>query len=161
MWLNANAPVPGNGTPNTPSDYIYVDTAPVIQNTTYWYWIEDISLDGESGVHEPITLFIPFEDTPTTPDFYGLHQNYPNPFNPSTSISFTLDEESDVELNIYNIKGEKIKTIFNGHIYADQITIVVWDGEDEFGKSVCSGVYFYKLNVNGKIEAIKKCLLIK
>ncbi|MCK5050229.1 MAG: T9SS type A sorting domain-containing protein [Candidatus Cloacimonetes bacterium] len=161
IWLNAGNPIPGNGTINTPSDYIYVDTAPVIQNTTYWYWIEDISLDGESGIHEPITLDIPFDETPPTPDFYGLHQNYPNPFNPSTSISFALEEESNVEVIVYNIKGEKIKTIFNDQVYADQIQIVVWDGKDVTGKQVSSGIYLYKLNVNGNIEAVKKCVLVK
>ncbi|NQT65839.1 MAG: hypothetical protein HQ554_06640, partial [FCB group bacterium] len=143
--INANAPVPGNGTINSSSDYVYVDTMPVVQNATYWYWIEDVSTDGETVVHEPITLSIPFEDVPITPDTYGLQQNYPNPFNPSTSISFALAEESDVELIIYNIKGAKIRTIFNDHIYADQITSVIWDGNDATGKQVSSGVYFYKL----------------
>lgn len=160
IWLNAGNPVPGNGTTTTPSDYIYVDVAPVIQNTTYWYWIEDVSSDGESGIHEPITLDIPFDETPPTPDFYGLHQNYPNPFNPSTSISFALDEESIVEVIVYNIKGEKIKTIFNDQVYADQIQIVVWDGKNAADKHVSSGIYFYKLITDTK-EYQKKMLLVK
>jgi len=158
--INANDPVPGNGTTNMASDYIYIDTVPVMQNTTYWYWIEDVSTDGETEVHEPITLFIPFEDTPVTPDTYGLHQNYPNPFNPSTSISFALEEESDIELIIYNVKGEKIKTIFNDHVYADQITSVVWNGEDADGKQVSSGVYFYKLITETQVYQ-KKMLMVK
>ena len=160
MWLNANDPVPGNGTINTASDYIYEDTATVVQNTTYWYWIEDVSTDGETEVHEPITLTIPFEDIPIIPDTYGLHQNYPNPFNPSTSISFALEEANDVELIIYNIKGAKIRTIFNDHIYADQITSAVWDGKDAAGKQVSSGVYFYKLITETK-EYSRKMLLVK
>jgi len=158
--LNEADPVPGNGTTNSPSDYIYVDTAPILQNTTYWYWIEDVSTDGETEVHEPITLTIPYEDAPITPDFYGLQQNYPNPFNPSTSISFTLEEESDVQLIIYNVKGEKIKTVFQGHIYADEISSAVWAGDDANGKQVSSGVYFYKLITDTK-EYSKKMLLVK
>ena len=121
-----------------------------MQNSTYWYWIESVATDGESEVHDPITLEIPFEDIPNTPDTYGLHQNYPNPFNPNTSISFALEEESDVELIIYNVKGAKIKTIFNDHVYADEITSVVWDGNDAMGKEVSSGVYFYKLITDTK-----------
>ncbi|MDP8201081.1 MAG: lamin tail domain-containing protein [Candidatus Tenebribacter burtonii] len=156
MWLNANDPVPGNGTINTASDYIYVDNAAVVQNTTYWYWIEDVSLDGETEVHEPINLTIPYEDIPVTPDTYGLHQNYPNPFNPSTLISFTLEEESDVELFIYNIKGEKIKEYA---ISSDQ-TSIVWDGTDQNDQPVSSGVYFYKLITDTK-EYSKKMLLVK
>jgi len=158
--INVNAPVPGNGTTTNASDYIYVDNMPVVQNTTYWYWIEDVSTDGETEVHVPITLFIPYEDTPITPDTYGLHQNYPNPFNPSTSISFALAEDSDVELIIYNVKGAKIRTIFNDHIYADHVQSVVWDGNDSTGKQVSSGVYFYKLITETK-EYQKKMLLVK
>ena len=153
-------PVPGNGTTNYASDYIYVDTEPVVQNSTYWYWIEDVSTDGETVVHEPITLDVPFEDTPNTYEFYGLHQNYPNPFNPSTSISFNLDEDSNVELFIYNVKGEKIKSIFNDHVYADQVNSAIWDGNDSNGKQVSSGVYFYKLITDTK-EYQRKMLLVK
>jgi len=86
--------------------------------------------------------------------------NYPNPFNPSTTISFALTEESDVELIIYNVKGAKIRTIFNGHVPADQIQTVIWDGNDTNGKQVSSGVYFYKLITETK-EYQKKMLLVK
>jgi hypothetical protein len=158
--LVENTAVPGNGTTNIATDYIYEDTMPVVQNTTYWYWIEDVSTDGETEIHEPITLSIPFEDTPVTPENYGLQQNYPNPFNPSTVISFALSEESDVEIIIYNVKGQKITTIFADHIYADQINSVVWNGEDENGKQVSSGVYFYKMITEAR-EYSKKMLMVK
>ncbi len=158
--INANAPIPGNGTTNMATDYIYVDAVPVVQNATYWYWIEDVSTDGETTVHDPITLSIPFEDTPVTPENYGLQQNYPNPFNPSTSISFALAEDSNVELIIYNVKGEKVKIIFNDYVYANQITSVVWNGNDADGKQVSSGVYLYKLKA-GTREYNKKMLMVK
>jgi hypothetical protein len=58
-----------------------------------------VATDGETVIHEPITLEIPFEDEPVELDIYGLEQNYPNPFNPSTSISFSLEEYSEVEFN--------------------------------------------------------------
>ncbi|MBT4333517.1 MAG: T9SS type A sorting domain-containing protein [Candidatus Cloacimonetes bacterium] len=158
--INANSPVPGNGTTNSANDYVYVDIAPVVQNATYWYWIEDVSTDGETTVHDPITLSIPFEDTPITPENYGLMQNYPNPFNPSTSISFALAEDSNVELTIYNVRGEKVKTIFTDHVYSDQINSVVWNGNDANGKHVSSGIYFYKLKT-GTREYNKKMLMVK
>ena len=158
--INANDPVPGNGSTNNASDYIYIDTAPVVQNATYLYWIEDVSTDGESEIHGPITLYVPFEDTPIIPATYGLQQNYPNPFNPSTAISFALSAESDVEVIIFNVKGGKIKSIFNDHVYADQITSVIWDGNDANGKPVSSGVYFYKLITDNKVYQ-KKMLLVK
>jgi len=86
--------------------------------------------------------------------------NYPNPFNPTTTISFSIPEESKIELSVYNIKGQKIKSLLNDQIAAGEHS-TVWNGEDASGRKVGSGVYLYKLNVNGKTEAVKKCLLLK
>ena len=89
-----------------------------------------------------------------------LYQNTPNPFNPSTTIEFNLNNNSKVDLSIYNIKGQKIKTLFNNKLVKGDHSII-WNGDDEFGNSVSSGLYFYKLKVNEKTEAVKKCLLLK
>ena len=136
----------------------------VEENFTYYYWIESIDNAGEIETFGPITLLIPNDGsdpgTQITPDFYGLRQNYPNPFNPSTSISFAFDKDSNVELIIYNIKGRKIRSIFNDRIYADQINTAVWDGKDVDGKEVSSGVYFYKLITETK-EYTRKMLMVK
>ncbi len=86
--------------------------------------------------------------------------NYPNPFNPTTTISFSIPEESKVELIINNIKGQKIRSLLNDQISAGEHSII-WNGEDDSGKKVSSGVYLYKLTVDDKIEAVKKCLLLK
>ena len=89
--------------------------------------------------------------------------NYPNPFNPSTTISYNLTAEyaEDAELKIYNVKGQKIKTFSNLKINKSSNHQIVWDGTDENDKLVSSGIYLYKLNVNGKTKAVKKCLLLK
>lgn len=89
-----------------------------------------------------------------------LRQNFPNPFNPSTTIEFSIQIDSQIELSIYNIKGQKIKTLTRNEFEKGSHSII-WNGVDEFGKQVSSGVYYYKLNVNGKTEAVKKCLLLK
>ena len=86
--------------------------------------------------------------------------NYPNPFNPTTTISFSIPEESKVELSVFNIKGQKIRSLLSDQITAGEHSIV-WNGDDESSSFVSSGVYLYKLNVNGKTEAVKKCLLLK
>ncbi|MBT3756347.1 MAG: T9SS type A sorting domain-containing protein [Candidatus Cloacimonetes bacterium] len=98
---------------------------------------------------------------PLAPIEISLHQNYPNPFNPSTTISFDLIEESDsnIELVIYNLKGQKVKQFFNNQLSAGKHS-VVWNGKDDEGKSVTSGVYFYKLKTNN-FEKTRKMLLIK
>ena len=100
-----------------------------------------------------------FAENEIIPTELGL-SNYPNPFNPTTTISFSIPEDSKVELSIYNIKGQKIKSLLNNQITAGEHSII-WNGEDASGEKVSSGVYLYKLNVNGKIEAVKKCLLLK
>ena len=90
----------------------------------------------------------------------SLNRNYPNPFNPSTTISFSIPKFSKIQLTIYNVKGQKVKTLANDQ-YEKGIHSLIWNGVDNFGNSVSSGVYFYNLDVNGKNRAIKKCLLLK
>jgi len=89
-----------------------------------------------------------------------LHHNYPNPFNPATTFSFSLPDESKVNFSIYNIKGQKVKTIANEK-FDKGLHKLIWDGKNAFGKETSSGVYLYKLNVNGKTRAVKKCLMLK
>jgi len=89
-----------------------------------------------------------------------LNQNFPNPFNPSTTFEFSIPNESKVELAIYNIKGQIIKTIVNNEFIAG-IHSIIWNGDDENNNSVSSGIYYYKLNINGRTEAVRKCLLLK
>ncbi len=86
--------------------------------------------------------------------------NYPNPFNPTTTINFSIPKESAIDLIVYNIKGQKVKNLVKNNLEKGNHS-VVWLGKDEAGKSVSSGIYFYKLNVNGKTESIKKCLFLK
>ncbi len=86
--------------------------------------------------------------------------NYPNPFNPTTTISFSILEESQVDISICNIKGQKIKTLTNEK-YSNGKHSIVWNGDDEYGETVSSGIYFYKLEVNGHTEGLKKMLLLK
>lgn len=90
--------------------------------------------------------------------------NYPNPFNPTTTISFSVTQNSDfVNLEVYNVKGQKIKTLhpFPNPDLSGGTRCAVWDGTDENNKPVSSGIYMYQLKVDGKAIASKKCLLLK
>jgi len=89
-----------------------------------------------------------------------LLSNYPNPFNPTTTIKFSIPEDGKVQLTIYNIKGQKVKSLVNDDFKAGNHE-ENWNGIDESGNYVSSGVYFYKLSLNGKSKKIKKCLLLK
>ena len=91
--------------------------------------------------------------------------NYPNPFNPETTISFNVTQTSSfVTIEIYNLKGQKVKTLY---FHSEPVEglwnefSVAWDAKDDNEKQVSSGVYFYKLKVNGKTKASRKCLLLK
>ncbi len=94
---------------------------------------------------------------------YSL-QNYPNPFNPSTTISFeTTNLHENTRIEIYNLKGQKIKT-FNVTLSPESSLgkgSIIWNGTDSNSKPVSSGIYFYKLIVDKKVVANKKMLLIK
>lgn len=94
------------------------------------------------------------------PNNYMLGQNYPNPFNPETVIPFTLKQTQSVTIEIYNNKGEKVKgwsdlTLEPGH------HTVKWDGQDAKSRPVSSGVYFYRLLVQGKPMSVKKMILLR
>ena len=86
-------------------------------------------------------------------------RNYPNPFNPTTTIDFSIQLDSEVELTIYNIKGQKVKQLVSDQLSVGQHT-VIWNGTDNNGKSVSSGIYFYKLKT-GNYEKTKRMVLLK
>jgi hypothetical protein len=93
------------------------------------------------------------------PRAFSLSQNYPNPFNPTTRIDIGLPVTSNVHVAIYNILGQKIATISDGYAEAGMHTYV-WNGQDQAGKSVATGVYFVRMSA-GTFTATKKMLLMK
>lgn len=99
--------------------------------------------------------------TPTAalPTEFALSQNVPNPFNPSTIVEFALPKDAQVNLSVYNVLGQHVKTLVNDLQRAGRQT-VTWDGTDNGGVSVASGVYFYKIRA-GDFSDTKKMLLLK
>jgi len=103
--------------------------------------------------------------------------NFPNPFNPSTNISFVLTSDlrntiawqaKNAKLEIYNLKGQRVRDLSSNLYHAETEEVhgkinysVFWNGKDDNGKSVSSGIYFCKLDITGKIDGIKKMLLLK
>ena len=90
---------------------------------------------------------------------YTLHQNYPNPFNPSTEIRFDIPTARDVQLRIYNQLGQTVRTLVDNRMKAGTYALE-WDGQDQMGRSVASGVYFYNLEA-GDFNQIRKMTLVK
>ena len=89
----------------------------------------------------------------------NLSQNIPNPFNPSTNISFSLKKNSNVSINVYNIKGQKVRTLVSDK-YSQGNHTVVWNGLDDDNRPVSSGVYFYRM-VSDEFQSTKKAIMMK
>lgn len=95
----------------------------------------------------------------TVPAAYALHQNYPNPFNPETDIRYQIPEGGHVQLAVYNVLGQKITNLVDGHRAAGSYT-VRWLGTDQSGRSLGSGIYFYRLQA-GDFSETRKMVLMK
>jgi len=93
------------------------------------------------------------------PSQFGLGQNYPNPFNPTTRIAFSVPQAMPATIEIYNILGKKINTVFDGMAEAGR-NEVIWDGTTEDGDVVASGLYFYRMKA-GSFETSRKMVLMK
>ena len=91
-------------------------------------------------------------------------RNYPNPFNPETWIPYRLAEDAFVTLTIYDGSGQLVRTLEIGHqiaaVYESRSKAIYWDGRNEFGERVVSGVYFYHLSA-GDYSTTRKMLIIK
>ncbi len=158
--------IEGAGTTSEPTEYTYVDQYPVVIDNTYWYWTE--SRDGAGTTHNygPISITIPSQNEepipPNNENPLALH-NYPNPFYSNTEISFIPQEEGFAEISIYNSKGQKIITLFNHNVTLDELNkqiSITWNGLDETGNRVLSGIYFSVLKI-GDNTFTKKMVITK
>lgn len=93
------------------------------------------------------------------PKAFAISQNYPNPFNPSTVIKYDLPEPGHVKITIYNILGQKVRTVVDEDQEAGYKS-VNWDGKDDQGKDVSTGIYFYQIKA-GDFSVAKKMILLK
>ncbi len=93
------------------------------------------------------------------PHEFSLGQNYPNPFNMATKIEFSVPADGRADLQIYDLLGRRSRMLYSGYIKAGNYNMT-WDGSDDRGNPVSSGIYFYKLNV-GKTTLTNRMTLIK
>jgi len=96
----------------------------------------------------------------SAPRDFTLMQNYPNPFNPSTSIAYQLDKSSVVKLTVYNALGQKVRVLVQDKRQNAGTHMIQWNGLDDAGRNVSSGIYFYRLEAGNQIQ-MKKMLLTK
>ena len=97
----------------------------------------------------------------STPREFALHQNFPNPFNPDTTIKYDLAESADVTLQIYNVLGQVVRTLVASEVQNAGRYQIRWNGMDDRGVPVSSGIYFYQIAADGKFSDVRKLMLLK
>jgi flagellar hook assembly protein FlgD len=120
-----------------------------------------VDLNGVRTEHGPIFATPGLSDG-LTPGQFKLYQNYPNPFNPSTTLQLYVpansDKQSSVKVEIYNVVGQKVRTLFDGNLSAG-VHALTWNGESDQGFAVPGGIYFAVLSAGTYTDNIKLVLL--
>ncbi|MBN2278999.1 MAG: T9SS type A sorting domain-containing protein [Candidatus Marinimicrobia bacterium] len=124
-----------------------------IKNEEIWVSTASAGILRITGLIAP-TAVDPNEQTVETARGFQLHQNYPNPFNPETNIGFDLDKAGQVSINIYDVNGQLVRELTHTPYAAGNYQLL-WDGTDNFGKKVVSGLYFYQMNTEQGVQTRK------
>jgi len=151
--------IAGAGTTSEPTEYQFSDYYPVDSYHEYYYWIEEVNVSGLTSHYGPISLMIPAHDgnnpaPPLNENAAGYIYNFPNPAHTNSTIHFMAREVGLAEVSIYNIKGQKIKTVFKGDITGEnlnKVQSVYWNGTDDNNEEVSDGIYLNVLKINGKV----------
>ncbi len=129
---------------------------------TYYYWLSNLDFNGNEGFYGPLAVHIeqlggdPQTIAPTVTQALG---NYPNPFNPFTNLRYALAKASEVNVQIYNSRGQLVRTLSRQHTQPGYFSII-FDGKDASGRELGSGVYLYRLEI-GEYSATNRILLLK
>jgi hypothetical protein len=149
----STALIPSQGNGSAATEYRFLDKN-VQEEKVYWYKIEEISTDGQSEFFGPLQI----QGIPL-PEEFSLLPNYPNPFNPETTIRYELPETSEVTMKVYTLLGKEIRTLVNKIQNAGRYR-VTWNGMDQDGRRVSSGIYFVRIQA-GSFSQIRKMTFIQ
>ncbi|MEW6510068.1 MAG: FlgD immunoglobulin-like domain containing protein [Bacteroidota bacterium] len=151
------------------SDSLLVKNQPkVVQDLWNYYLVKN---DGSHGIHNPKyavallqkALGITFTGVKSTggeiPTTFALNQNFPNPFNPTTNITFSVPQQTQVKVEVYDILGRLISTLVDTDLPAGNYT-TTWSGKDANGAAVATGLYIYRMQA-GSFSSVKKMLMVK
>ncbi len=161
--MRINDAIIDNGTANgSQMAYLFTD-AEVDSQTTYYYWLESVSLSGESDYYGPlmVTVYAAGEE-PGIPEITvetKLFSAFPNPFNPSTNLRYSMKEAGDLAIEVYNVKGQLLRSFNRSHDQAGYYQIS-WDGRDANGNLAGTGVYFYRMS-SGTYSSTRKMIMAK
>ena len=151
-----------------PSGKLFPPTWPLPENLSYTNTtLQTAGTDGlplgdlnwYPSAHEKYVTGVTVKKGSQLPAAFSLSNAYPNPFNPSTNIQFSIAKTENVKLEVFNILGQKIATLVNSQVKPGNYT-ATWNGKNEFGNQVASGIYFYRLE-SQSFNATKKMILMK
>lgn len=134
---------------------VVIDPQMVVRYTNSGYYEEIIKNVIEAWLPTTMKEKVNANGLPLT---FRLYQNYPNPFNAKTTIEYYLAKPSYISIKIFNLMGKEIATLVNEQKNAGNFSIC-WDGKDNSGKAIASGIYIYRIKANGFTEAKKLSLL--
>jgi len=156
--LGANFPVPSDtanagGRPSTVvfGDHILSTWIKLLPNTNFDVWANILDLNNPVGITDELNWSVS--------ESIQLFANYPNPFNPTTTIGWQMANTSHVQLSIYNVRGQKVKTLFEG-VKSAGFYDAIWDGTNLHGGLVGSGVYFYEIR-SEEFISVRKLMLLR
>ncbi len=143
--------VPGHGTTMTAQRYEFVDEKVAIGS--HYYRLRQIYFEGVFDYSSTLKIDL------AAPEAFALSQNYPNPFNPTTAIQFEVPAAGKVQVTVFNSLGRPIRTLVDAH-YAPGAHSTTWDGRNDAGRSVSSGVYFYTIR-SGNFSQTRRMIFVK
>ncbi len=155
-WMKVNPSIiPGNCTSSAENKYSFIDTD--IQNfSKIYYKIEQLDTDGSVATFGPVELE---EVDGAVPNRFALKQNYPNPFNSNTRIEYSVPRVGYVNISIFNTRGQLVRELLNANQSAGNHDLV-WQGTDQFGNVISSGVYLVRMTA-GNYNNTLKMLYVK
>jgi len=156
--------IPAQGTSTQDQDYQYIDDDNLLQGFHYYYKLATVEITGRESVQEPAILGIAGSSQETSwsqpPDFsqltyLQLNGNYPDPFNGETLVSFSVYEQSQVQLEVYTLAGRKVATLAAGYLQPGEYTRAFR------GDLLPSGVYLYRLRGEKGFDTVRKMVLLR
>jgi hypothetical protein len=139
--------------------YVYWDNE-IFENGTYYYWLQNLDMDGSSSFHGPIYITVELngQGVPAIPVTQGINGAYPNPFNPRTSIEIGLTRDGQTRVEVFNQRGQLVRTLFDGYKEAGTYTLS-WDGTDAANRQLPSGMYYIRMAAGNKVYSRKVVLM--
>ncbi len=176
-FIYGDYPEYGNDLPTTPTQLLHIKMEIADSNQTSGLSFEQSLMEGQQYQSDNSTKYAPviatdtddspLDDTPSAidknnrsiPEKFFLYNNYPNPFNPSTTLKFDLPQNvQTVKLVIYDILGRQVAVLYSGRLNAGRYTYT-WDGKNQFGQNMPSGIYFARFKTDSYSRTIKMMLV--